>query len=115
MRRGDIVTVDLSPSRGSGSDNVRPAVVVSNDAANEAASHLGRGVVTVVPLTTNTARIHHFQVLVPAARSGLRSDRKAQAEQLRSIDINRISRTVGHLPTDLIDELDHALRIHLRL
>jgi mRNA-degrading endonuclease toxin of MazEF toxin-antitoxin module len=36
----------------------RPAVVVSNDAASATATRLGRGVVTVVPVTTDTARIY---------------------------------------------------------
>ncbi|MQA76721.1 MAG: type II toxin-antitoxin system PemK/MazF family toxin, partial [Solirubrobacterales bacterium] len=37
MRRGDICWVDLNPSRGSEANQTRPAVIVSNDAANRAA------------------------------------------------------------------------------
>jgi len=37
MRRGDIHEVDLDPVRGSESNKRRPAVIVSNDAANLAA------------------------------------------------------------------------------
>ena len=48
MRRGEIVTVSLDPVRGSEAGKTRPAVVVSNDAANDTATRLGRGVVTVV-------------------------------------------------------------------
>ncbi len=48
MRRGDIVTVDLDPTMGSGASKRRPAVVVSNDGANHTATVLGRGVVMVV-------------------------------------------------------------------
>ena len=51
MRRGEIVRVSLDPARGSEADKTRPAVVVSNDAANAAATRLGRGVITVVPTT----------------------------------------------------------------
>ena len=46
MRRGEIVQVNLDPARGSEARKVRPAVVVSNDAANATATRLGRGVIT---------------------------------------------------------------------
>jgi mRNA interferase MazF len=115
MRRGEIVTVSLDPVRGSEAGKSRPAVVVSNDAANATATRLGRGVITVVPVTSNTARIYPFQVLLPARQTGLRQDSKAQAEQVRSVAVERVGDTVGQLPTALITELDRALRLHLSL
>lgn len=115
MRRGEIVTVSLDPARGAEAAETRPAVVVSNDAANATATHLQRGVITVVPVTSNTARIYPFQVLLPAEQTGLPHDSKAQAEQVRSVAVERIGKRVGLLPPALITELDHALRIHLSL
>jgi mRNA interferase MazF len=115
MRRGDIAWVDLDPARSSEADKRRPAVIVSNDGANMTAGSLGRGVVTVVPVTTNVKRVYPFQVLLPAARSGLPRDSKAQAEQVRSVSINRVGPTVGRLPADLTEALDAALRLHLAL
>ena len=115
MRRGEIVTVSLDPARGPEAAKTRPAVVVSNDAANDAATRLGRGVVTVVPVTSNTARVYPFQVLLPARLTGLPRDSKAQAEQVRSVAVERIGARAGQLPAALIAELDQALRIHLSL
>jgi mRNA interferase MazF len=115
MRRGDIVWVDLEPIRGSEADKVRPAVVVSNDGANRRAQQLGRGVITVVPITTNTTRVLPFQVLLPAERCGLRRVSKAQAEQIRSIAVERVGDLAGRLPADLVDDLDHAISLHLGL
>lgn len=115
MRRGEIVTVSLDPARGSEAAKTRPAVVVSNDAANATATRLGRGVVTVVPVTSNTARVYPFQVLLPADQTGLSRDSKAQAEQVRSIAVERIGNRIGRLPPALITELDQALRVHLSL
>jgi len=115
MRRGEIVTVSLEPVRGSETGKTRPAVVVSNDAANATATRLGRGVITVVPVTSNTARVYPFQVLLPAGETGLRQDSKAQAEQVRSVAVQRVGVTVGQLPAGLITELDQALRLHLSL
>lgn len=113
MRRGDVVWVDLDPSRGTEARDRRPAVVVSNDGANLTATRLGRGVVTVVPVTSNTTRVLPFQVLLPAGRCGLWQESKAQAEQLRSVDVGRVGARAGHLPPDLEDDLDDAIRLHL--
>ncbi len=115
MRRGEIVTVNLDPARGSEASKARPAVVVSNDAANATATRLGRGAITVVPVTSNVARIYPFQVLLPAGQTGLTRDSKAQAEQIRSVPVDRIGTRVGQLPPALITELDQALRVHLSL
>lgn len=113
MRRGDVVWVDLEPVRGSEANQRRPAVVVSNDGANQAAERLGRGVVTVVPVTTNTSRVFPFQVLLPARRCGLARTSKAQAEQIRSVAVERIGGGAGRLPPDLLEHLDDAIRLHL--
>lgn len=115
MRRGEIRVVDLDPARGSEAAKRRPAVIVSNDGANATAERLGRGVVTVVPVTSNTDHVHPFQVALPAAQTGLSRDSKAQAEQVRSISVERVGQLVGTLPPSLLEELDDALRLHLAL
>lgn len=115
MRRGDVVWVDLEPASGSEANKRRPAVVVSNDGANRAAQSLGRGVITVVPVTSQTENVYPFQVLLPANTCGLPAKSKAQAEQIRSVAVARIGATVGRLPADLLAEVDDALRLHLEL
>ena len=115
MHRGDVVWVDLDPVRGSEADKRRPAIVVSNDGANRTAQNLARGVVTVVPVTTQTARVYPFQVLLPARSCGLAHASKAQAEQIRSVAVERIGTVAGRLPADLLAALDAAMRLHLGL
>ena len=115
IRRGDIYLVDLDPVRGAESNKRRPAVVVSNDAANQTAARLGRGVITVVPVTSNLARVYPFQVLLPAASTGLGRDSKAQAEQIRSIAVDRLGDRLGAVPNALLLDIDDALRLHLAL
>ncbi len=115
MRRGDICLVDFEPALASEANKRRPAVVVSNDGANTAATRLGRGVITVVPVTSSTARVYPFQVLLPAELTGLREDSKAQAEQVRSVSVDRVGRTLGSVPGRVMAELDQALRLHLAL
>jgi mRNA interferase MazF len=115
MRRGEIRLVHLDPTRGSEADKSRPGVIVSNDGANSTAERLGRGVVTVVPVTSNTEQVYPFQVLLPAAATGLDLDSKAQAEQVRSIAVERVGPVVASLTPQLIEALDDALRLHLAL
>ena len=115
MIRGEIREVDLDPARGSEASKRRPAVIVSNDGANTTASRLGRGVITVVPVTSNVTHVYPFQVFLPASERGLRLDSKAQAEQVRSVTIARVGRRVGQLPSPLMSELEDALRLHLDL
>jgi mRNA interferase MazF len=115
MRRGEIRIADLGPTRGAEATKRRPAVIVSNDGANATAARLGRGVVTVVPVTSNVARLYPFQVLLDATATGLELDSKAQAEQIRSIAIERLGRRIGVVPPPLMARLDEALRLHLGL
>ena len=115
MRRGEVRLVDLDPARGSEAAKLRPADVVSNDRANAAAHRSGRGVVTVVPVTSNVSRVYPFQVRIPAGAGGLRADSKAQAEQVRSVSVDRLGPPLGRLPAELVTELDGALRLHLDL
>ena len=115
MRRGEIRLIDLEPVRGAEADKRRPAVIVSNDGANTTAARLGRGVVTVVPVTSNVERVYPFQVFLAAAETGLHVDSKAQAEQIRSVAVERIGSTVGVVPVSAMSALDEAMRLHLSL
>lgn len=115
MRRGEIRLIDLEPVKGAEANKTRPAVIVSNDGANATAARLGRGVITVVPVTSNVARVYPFQVLLPATNTGLQRDSKAQAEQVRTVAIERVGVRVGMVPADLMAALDEALRLHLAL
>jgi mRNA interferase MazF len=115
MRRGEVRIVDLDPGRGAEAAKRRPVVIVSNDGANRTAATLGRGVLTVVPVTSNVTRVYPFQVLLPSGTAGLLRDSKAQAEQVRSIGVERIGERLGSVPASLMASLDHALRVHLAL
>lgn len=115
MRRGEIRLADLEPVRGSEANKLRPVVLVSNDGANTRAERLGRGVITVVPVTSNVTRVLPFQMLMTPADTGLPRPSKAQAEQVRSIDVVRIGARIGQLSPALQARLDDALRLHLGL
>ena len=107
--------VDLGFPRGSEAAHRRPAVIVSNNAANRSAASLGRGVVSVVPLTTNVRRLFPFQVRLPARICGLSHESKAQAEQIRAVAVERLHSRVGRVPPRILGAIDDALRLHLTL
>jgi mRNA interferase MazF len=115
MRRGDVYLVDLDPARGSEANKLRPAVIVSNDAANRIAERTGRGVITVVPVTSNVEKVFPFQVALSPSECGLNTRSKAQAEQVRSVAFDRLQRRVGSVPGPTLRLLDNALRLHLSL
>ena len=111
MRRGDIYYADLSPTIGSEINKRRPVLIVSNDANNRASN-----TVTIVPLTSNVARVYPFEVALAPADSGLPRESKAQAQQVRTIAKQRITGTaVGRLAADQMASVEAALRLHLGL
>jgi mRNA interferase MazF len=115
MRRGDVFLVDFEPIHGAEANKTRPAVIVSNDAANRAAERAGRGVVTVAPITSQGSRVYAFQVPLSAGEAGLRVASKIQTEQVRAVTVTRFGRRLGSLSPAGITALDAALRLHLGL
>lgn len=69
----------------------------------------------MVPVTSNTDRIFPLQTFLPAAATGLRHDSQAQAEQVRSIAVERLRTGLGRALGDVVAHLDDALRLHLLL
>ena len=115
-----MVNVRLDPAEPGEASKTRPCLVVSNDGANEAAAMMGRGTIAVVPLTTNVTNARgEFQVLVSDAEAlesmGLTSTSKVQAEQVRTVSVERLAGTRGMAPGWVLQQVDHALRFHLSL
>jgi mRNA interferase MazF len=54
-------------------------------------------------------------VLIPSAASGLRVDSKTQAEQVRSVSVDRLGNALGHVRAEVMEQVDAALRLHLGL
>ena len=106
MNRGDVYWVNFDPAVGSEIRKTRPAVIVSNEGANDAASRI-----QVVPLSSNIARIRSWEALVHVA------DRpaKAMADQIKTTPKERVGRFMGQLSTAEMFAVEHALRRQLGL
>ncbi|WP_114579364.1 type II toxin-antitoxin system PemK/MazF family toxin [Saliphagus sp. LR7] len=112
VRRGDIVIVELDPTRGSEQQGTRPCLVVQNDIGNENAP-----TTIVVPFTTSYGNdLYPFEVEISAAESALREDSVAICSQLRTVSIaDRIGSVVGSVPDERLAEVDDALEYSLGL
>ncbi len=96
-RRGDIYLVDLEPARANEANKQRPAIIVTNNSAN-----INGSSVVVIPLSSNTATIYPFQVLLPNHRTNLEHDSKAQTELIRSVSRERLLKHLGGVPEELM-------------
>lgn len=115
MLRGEVRLTNLDPALAGEANKRRPVVPASHGHPHASAARLGRGVVTVVPVTSNVTHVYPFQVLLPAAETGVRVDSKAQAEQVRSVSVERLGPVIGRVPAPLMAQLEDALRLHLQL
>ena len=106
MRRGEVWWVEFDPAVGSEIRRTRPAVIVSNDAANR---HLTR--VVVVPLTSNTERQYPGEAVVTVA--GQKS--KAMADQIMAADKARLKTRLDVLSKADIQAVEKAVKVHLAL
>jgi mRNA interferase MazF len=106
MRRGEVWWVEFAPSVGGEIQKQRPAVIVSNDAANK---YLNR--VQVVPLTSNVGRVYPSEALVLVNNSAS----KAMADQVTTVSKQRLRNLEGVLSHDDLHKVEHALRIQLGL
>jgi mRNA interferase MazF len=105
-RRGEVYWVSFGPAVGGEICKTRPAVVVSNAAANTALNRL-----QVVPITSQTGRVYPSEALVT-----LRGERrKAMADQLTTASRKRLVGYMGRLGAADMEQVDRAIRLQLDL
>ena len=98
--------MNFEASRGGEIGKKRPAVIVSNDAANR---NLSR--VQVVPVTTNVSRVYPSEALVTVRGKS----NKAMADQITTVTKERLLRKAGALSPDEVHDVERAIRVQLGL
>ncbi len=106
MRRGDVWWVSFDPSIGGEIRKRRPAIIISNDAANR---NLNR--VQVVPLTSRTERVYPSEAVVTVKRR----KSKAMADQLTTVSKLRLVDQIGRLSARYMEKVEHAVMVQLAL
>jgi mRNA interferase MazF len=104
IERGEVYWVDFEPSLGGEIKKIRPAIVLSNNAAN---THLNR--VQVVPITSNTDRIYPGEAIININGE----KRKAMADQLTNASKQRLGKKIGSLSKDDMSKIEVAILLQL--
>jgi mRNA interferase MazF len=104
LRRGEVYWIAFDPSVGGEIQKTRPAVIVSNDAANRATNRT-----IVVPLTTQVDRVYAGETLVQLNGQ----TRKAMADQLTTVSKLRFKKVIGTLSPADMDRVERAILIQL--
>ena len=109
IKRGDIFFARLPESEGSEQKGTRPVIVVQNDYGNSYGPTL-----IVIPITSIKKKYLPTHILI-GTDYGIEKKSTALAEQIMTIDKNRLVRYVGSVDKIKMDEIDIALKISLDL
>ena len=106
MTRGDVYWVRFEHASGGEIRKTRPAIIVSNDAANKVANRI-----QVVPLTSSVRRLQPWEAAVQVAgRSG-----KAVADRIQTVTKERVLDYVGAVTAGQMRAIESAIKRQLDL
>jgi mRNA interferase MazF len=105
---------DLQPRSGSEQSGRRPVVIVSHDGFNQTP---GWRSIIVVPASTSAAQASRGPTAVPLPKGsgGLSADSVALCHQVTTLDRAKLSRRLGLLSQELLEQVDNGLRAALSL
>jgi mRNA interferase MazF len=106
MKRGEVWWVNFDPSVEGEIRKKRPAVIMSNNAANQ---FLNR--VQVVPLTSSVGKLYPSETYITLRRKKA----KAMADQLTTVSKKRLINQAGTVSKTELEGIERAIMIQLDL
>jgi len=110
IKRGQVFLVNFDPTVGAEARKTRPALVVSNDTNNAYSP-----IISISPIISNVTRVYSFEVEIPSGTAGLNARSKVMVNQTRAVDKIRLVKTMGHLPEEIMTQVNQALMLHYDL
>lgn len=111
MKRGDVFFANLSPVVGSEQGGSRPVLVIQNNIGNKYSPTVI--VAAITSRITKPRMVTH--VALEAKKTGLERDSVVLLEQIRTIDKQRLAARVTHLDSQVMHDVDEALRVSIGL
>ncbi len=109
LRRGEIFFAELNPVQGSEQGGVRPVLVVQNDVGNNFSP-----TTIVLPITSRMCKAKlPTHVELSRKESGLARDSVVLAEQIRTIDKQRLQQRVAVLDELTMSRINQAMEISM--
>lgn len=110
MRRGQVYYVDFGKATGSEQAGIRPCVIIQNDIGNEHSP-----TVIVAPITGQAKKPLPTHVETTTEDKKLFVGSIILAEQIQTIDKDKVDNFICNLSKDTIEKVDEAIRISLAL
>jgi mRNA interferase MazF len=109
--RGEIYLVNFDPTIGAEISKTRPALIVQNNIANQ------RSPIIIIAAITSKFddRLYPTEVLIEPPEGGLKTTSVILLNQIRSIDRQRLSKRIGAIGSEKLNEVDRAIQISLGL
>lgn len=104
IKRGDIWWISFDPSIGGEIRKTRPAVIISNNAANAVLNRI-----VVVPLISQTSRVYPSEAVIQVEGK----EAKAMADQITTASRERLRSRVGALSPSDVKAVEDAILLHL--
>lgn len=107
IKRGDVFYADLDSIIGSEQGGIRPVLVVQNNVGNKYSPTL-----VVLPLSTAKKPDLPTHINIRGSRL-LPKNSIVLAEQIRTIDRDRLLRYVGSVGLEIMEKVDKAVKISI--
>lgn len=111
IKKGDIWTADLRPGKGYEIAKIRPVLIISSDIINSISP-----MVIVLPISSQLPPVlGSDKIHLSKKQTGLAKESAVLVSHIRSIDKSRITKKVGKIPKNKLEEIEETLKLALGL